>query len=84
MVSDKDPDKILSQLPHEAIYYFTNADIPRALDANKLKILANKYDLTGDAYAKVSEALTAAKAAAAKEDLIFIGGSTFVVAEALP
>jgi dihydrofolate synthase / folylpolyglutamate synthase len=84
MVSDKDPCKILPLLPDEAIYYFTNANIPRALSANKLKEYAQKYSLKGDAYGTVSEALTAAKDSAEKEDLIFIGGSTFVVAEALP
>jgi dihydrofolate synthase/folylpolyglutamate synthase len=83
MVSDKDPKTILSLLPKNAKYYFTKANIPRALDENELLRKAAMEGLKGSAFHCVSEALTAAKKEALKEDFIFIGGSTFVVAEAL-
>jgi dihydrofolate synthase/folylpolyglutamate synthase len=84
LVNDTDPDLILPLLPKDATYYFTKADIPRALDEKVLKDFAKKHDLKGNSYPKVSHAVLAAKQAADKDDLIFIGGSTFVVAEALP
>jgi dihydrofolate synthase/folylpolyglutamate synthase len=83
VVNDKDVSKILELLPKEAVYYFTKASIPRALDQNELKILAEKNKLAGNAYSTVEEAFDAAKKKAKKDDLIFIGGSTFVVADAL-
>ena len=83
VVDDKDLSRIFPLLPIDAIYYLCKADIPRGLDAQKL---AQKF---GDAnrfkdykvYGSVNEAFDAAKAAASDEDLIFIGGSTFTVAE---
>ena len=83
MVNDKDPKKVLPLLPTAARYYFTQANIPRALDALILKETAQKYNLNGEVYPNVSEAIKAAKSAAGKNDLIFIGGSTFIVAEAI-
>ncbi len=83
VVSDKDYTSILSTLPKHVTYYFCNAQIPRALPADKLKEEALKFNLTGKSYTSVSEALNAAKDAAKKNDLVFIGGSTFVVAEAI-
>ncbi len=83
MVSDKDPDSILRLFPTDAYYYFTRADIPRALDETILKDHSKKYNLSGEAYHTVHEAVEAAKMQAKKKDLIFIGGSTFIVAEAL-
>ncbi|NQU86154.1 MAG: bifunctional folylpolyglutamate synthase/dihydrofolate synthase [Mariniphaga sp.] len=83
-VSDKNLQGILSILPIEAIYYFTRADIPRALDEKVLQNQALEYGLTGKSYSNVTDAFEAAKKAAGKDDLIFIGGSTFVVAEVLP
>jgi dihydrofolate synthase / folylpolyglutamate synthase len=80
-VSDKSIDKILSLLPIEACYYFCAANIPRALDANELFAQAIKLGLKGNVYGSVSEAINRAKKDANKDDLIFIGGSTFVVAE---
>jgi len=81
MVNDKDIDKMLSLLPEEAVYYFTKASIPRALTENILKEKAEKLGLHGESYPSVSEALEAAKKDASSQDLIFVGGSTFVVAE---
>ncbi len=83
LVKDKDLNKILSLLPKDGNYYFTKANLPRALDEKELQLEAYKYELFGKTYGSVSEALAAAKAAAEKEDFIFIGGSTFIVAEAI-
>ena len=81
VVDDKDIDKLLLILPKNAEYYFTKADIPRALDQDILKEKAVKVGLIGKSYTKVSDALCDAKKNAEVNDLIFIGGSTFVVAE---
>jgi dihydrofolate synthase / folylpolyglutamate synthase len=80
-VKDKDVASILRQLPREATYYFTQANIPRALDAGELKEMAVTFGLLGNMFTTVQEALDAAKENAAKDDFIFVGGSTFVVAE---
>lgn len=84
MVSDKDVSAVLALLPREAIYYFTKASVPRALDEEQLMQLAARFGLKGAAYRDVPAALAAAKAVADKDDLIFVGGSTFVVADVLP
>lgn len=81
MVKDKDQLEILTLLPTHASYYFCQAKIPRALDANVLSELAQRCGLKGVVIADVNEAIQAAKRAAKQSDLIFIGGSTFVVAE---
>ncbi len=83
MVSDKDISKVLSMLPQEATYYFTNANIPRAMPAAQLATEAAVYNLNGKVYASVNEAKQAALKQASITDMIFIGGSTFIVAEAL-
>jgi dihydrofolate synthase/folylpolyglutamate synthase len=80
-VNDKDVTKVLALLPREATYYFCQADIPRALPANELASLAAVAGLTGQVYGPVAAAVAAARAAASPEDVVFIGGSTFVVAE---
>lgn len=80
-VNDKDVTKVLALLPREATYYFCQADIPRALPAEELAALATAQGLTGRAYGPVPAAVAAARAAAAPDDVVFIGGSTFVVAE---
>ena len=82
-VNDKDISMILPLLPKEAHYYFVKANIPRALDEHELQAKASKLKLQGKAYATVEAGLNAAKKAAKKSDLIFIGGSTFVVGDAL-
>lgn len=81
MVNDKDQDKILKLLPKNALYYFCKPDIPRGLEAAILKEKAAKNGLIGEIYGSVNEALHSAKEDASSEDLIFVGGSTFVVAE---
>lgn len=83
VVSDKDVDVILQLLPKNAVYYFTRANIPRSLDAETLKNKALKAGLHGVAYPDVPSAMDAAKKNAKVNDLIFIGGSTFVVADAI-
>jgi len=80
-VNDKKLDTLLSLMPKAATYYFARPDIPRGLDAAELQGQAAAYGLQGDTYPSVPAALEAAKQAAAPDDLIFIGGSTFVVAE---
>ena len=82
-VNDKEIESILNLLPKDAIYYFCKADIPRSLNEKELKKLANSIGLRGNAYPSVNEALHIAKKAALEKDLIFIGGSTFIVAEIL-
>jgi dihydrofolate synthase / folylpolyglutamate synthase len=81
MVNDKDIDHILEVLPRSANYYFCKPDIPRGLDAKILMGKANSYQLVGKACGSVKQALDAAKKVAGENDLIFVGGSTFVVAE---
>ena len=81
MVNDKDVEEILKLLPGDATYYFCKADIPRGLDANELKTMAEDKGLHGGTYSSVKQALMAAENAALSKDLIFIGGSAFVVAE---
>lgn len=81
MVSDKDPEKVLRLLPREATYYFARPDIPRGLEAAKLAEVALRLSLKGLVYPSVNEALEAARNEAGAEDLIYVGGSIFVVAE---
>ncbi|PXX99052.1 dihydrofolate synthase [Marinifilum breve] len=81
LVDDKNTDEVLSLMPKDAHYYFTRASIPRALNEKRLQELASAYDLRGETYSTVAEALNAAKSNSEKEDMIFVGGSTFVVAE---
>jgi dihydrofolate synthase / folylpolyglutamate synthase len=82
-VNDKNIGKIIQLLPSDAIYYFTQASIPRALDASELMGRALLAGLRGNSYETVDRALAAAKENAGKNDLIFVGGSTFVVADIL-
>lgn len=81
MVNDKDTGSILRLLPQDARYYFCQAKIPRAMDAHILCAEAAKHGLRGVAVPDVNEAKTRALSEAQSEDFIFIGGSTFVVAE---
>lgn len=81
VVNDKDVSGMLALLPKNAAYYFCQAQIPRALNAKELQQQAAIAGLNGKAWPSVKKALTAAKNAAGKNDLILVGGSTFVVAE---
>ena len=83
VVDDKDCSGILKLLPKNATYYFCEAPIPRALNAGILKTIAEKFSLQGNAYASVKVALRTAHENANENDMVFVGGSTFVVAEAL-
>ena len=82
-VSDKDLSAILPLFPGKATYYFTKASVPRALDEKILKAEAAHWNLKGTSFPDVPTAVKAARANASDSDLIFIGGSTFVVADAL-
>lgn len=82
-VGDKDPEKVLVLLPKNAKYYFVKANIPRAMNAEELAKKAAGYGLKGEVYASVSVALGEARKQADNNDLVFVGGSTFVVAEVL-
>lgn len=82
-VKDKDLAKVLKLLPQNATYYFAKANIPRGLDAHILRGMAAEHGLEGKAYSSVKRALTAAKTVAKADDLIYVGGSIFVVAEVL-
>lgn len=81
MVKDKSRKEILTLFPQSAHYYFCQAKIPRALDANELEIEAKSFGLIGEVIGDVNDAIHRALETAGPNDFIFIGGSTFVVAE---
>jgi folylpolyglutamate synthase/dihydrofolate synthase len=81
MVSDKDIKKVIGLLPKDAYYIFTQASIPRAKDADLLAEECRAAGLVGEVEKNVQKALEKAKSMASPNDLVFIGGSTFVVAE---
>jgi dihydrofolate synthase / folylpolyglutamate synthase len=83
VVNDKDLESILGLFPKNAIYYFCKPNIPRGLDAQLLQEKSQSYGLMGNAYSSVTEAYQEAKRNAKETDFVFIGGSTFVVAEIL-
>lgn len=83
MVSDKSIDKMLALFPKDAVYYFTRAKIPRSLSEQVLEEQAQKVGLHGSAYGSVADAFAHAKIRAQAADFIFVGGSTFVVADLL-
>jgi dihydrofolate synthase / folylpolyglutamate synthase len=82
-VNDKDLDLVLPLFPKDAKYYFTRASVERALDPEVLKVAAALYRMEGMSFPDVKSAMASARKNAAPDDLIFIGGSTFVVAEVL-
>lgn len=85
MVNDKDISSVLALLPkHNTTYYFTQASIFRALNSSELQALAATYGLQGCAYSSVESAVLSAQTKASSQDLVFIGGSNFVVGEAIP
>jgi dihydrofolate synthase / folylpolyglutamate synthase len=81
VVKDKSIDDILAILPRDATYYFCQAKLPRALDASELAKKASAFGLQGSVIPDVNDAKVYALKNASVDDLIFIGGSTFVVAE---
>lgn len=81
MVNDKDVNTVLSMLPQDATYYFTQASVKRAMPSDQFSQEASRHGLKGQCYPTVHDAYLAAKAASSEEDLIFIGGSTFIVAD---
>ena len=83
VVNDKDINKILKLLPQDCYYFFCQARIPRALDVNILYEKALQNQLNGEMVKDVKEALQKAIAQSKAEDLIMVGGSTFVVAEVM-
>lgn len=83
MVNDKDVSGVLLLLPREARYYFTAASVPRALPAEELRHLATGYGLRGEAFPDLATALASAREQAQPEDVIFVGGSNFLIADLL-
>ena len=83
MVSDKDVRGVLGLLPKDANYYFVSPAIRRSLPQEELASLANSMDLEGVSYSSVQKGYEMALKNAGVEDLVFVGGSTFVVAELL-
>jgi dihydrofolate synthase/folylpolyglutamate synthase len=83
MVSDKDIEPVLALMPPKAVYYFTQASVIRAMPAREFAVKAQPYQLQGQYYDTVNKAVQQAISDASPEDMIFIGGSTFVVGDAL-
>lgn len=83
MVADKDVQDAMALLPAGAVFYFTQAKTYRAVPASEMKHIGDSLSLHGEAYSSVAEAVKAAVGAASENDLIFIGGSNYVVGEAL-
>lgn len=83
MVNDKDIRGVLSLLPQEATYYFTKASVKRALQEEELQSIANEFGLKGNIYPTVESAVHAAQEKSLPEDFIFVGGSSFIVADLL-
>ena len=83
MVEDKDHKNVLKYLPKDARYYFCRPSVPRGFDANELAKLAHEAGLKGKTYSSVKKALSAALRSAKSNAIIFVGGSTFTVAEAI-
>lgn len=81
MVDDKDVNEILELMPRQASYYFVKADLPRAMPVDNLMQAATNLGLTGSSYASVMDGYRAALNSASTDDLVFVGGSTFVIAE---
>ncbi|MFW6100464.1 MAG: bifunctional folylpolyglutamate synthase/dihydrofolate synthase [Bacteroidota bacterium] len=82
-VNDKDLDTILPLFPKSGKYYFTKAMIPRALNEQKLEAKAREYGLMGNAFPRSAQALEEARQQAGPNDLIYVGGSTFLVSEVI-
>ncbi len=83
MVDDKDVNTVMKMLPKHAIYYWTQASTKRAIKVDKIATLGEQFNLHGSSYLSVKEAFKAALADAKEEDFIFVGGSSYVVADLL-
>jgi len=83
MASDKDVDAVIAMLPREAAYYWTHASVRRAMDEREVSSIARCHHLAGQSFHTVTEAFQAALASASPDDLIYVGGSSFVVADLL-
>lgn len=83
MVKDKEIEKVLRHLPSTAHYYFTQAQIPRAIEANELMGKAGKFELKGRHYPDVNTALKEARAKAKPDDLVLVCGSIFLIGEVI-
>ena len=83
MVKDKNIYNILTLFPKDAIYYFCEANIPRSMNKVDLQKISSEFNLYGGVYSSVKEALYHAKLKATENDLVYVGGSTFVVAEVI-
>ena len=83
MVDDKDVYGVMSLLPKQAIYYFTKASTKRALSEQSIQVFGSQFNLVGNCYTSVREAFMAARNIAEKDDFIFVGGSSYVVADFL-
>lgn len=83
MASDKDIERVMRTLPHEACYYWTKASVKRATSEQTIANIATKYDLHGKTYSNVAEAYEAAVNNASTNDYIYVGGSSFIVADLL-
>lgn len=83
MVNDKDINGVLALLPKDATYYFTKASVKRALGEKEIQSIASKMGLIGETFPNVPQAYQAAKANANEHDFIFVGGSSFIVADLL-
>ncbi|WP_282044167.1 bifunctional folylpolyglutamate synthase/dihydrofolate synthase [Winogradskyella flava] len=81
VVNDKDLDTVIPLLPQKAKYYFCKPNVQRGLEAKHLQKKCLQYNIEGEVYNSVKEALEIAKSVASEQDVIFVGGSTFVVAE---
>lgn len=83
MVDDKDINQVMAMLPKNATYYFTQATTHRAIAASKVEELGHIHNLHGEAFGSVEEAYNAAMAEADKDDFVFVGGSSYIVADLL-
>jgi dihydrofolate synthase/folylpolyglutamate synthase len=81
MVKDKAVQKVLALLPKNALYYFTKAQIPRAISEHELYTMGSAYDLKGNPYPDVNTAVKVAISNALKDDLVLICGSVFIAGE---
>jgi dihydrofolate synthase/folylpolyglutamate synthase len=83
MVKEKNPESILRLLPKNAIYYFTRAEIPRSMDENSLKEISTNIGLKGSTFPNVGLAFSDARKNADENDIIYVGGSTYIVSDFL-